>query len=85
MHGAVRGRLGGQVQDGLRLSSRRGRRARARAWCPRCRFGRTLNYRGDIVATEIHLQATVRNMLKAIRTRVRELRAARPQPALAAA
>lgn len=30
------------------------------------RFGRTLNYRGDIVATEIHLQATVHDMLKAI-------------------
>jgi hypothetical protein len=27
---------------------------------------RSLNYRGDMVATEIHLQATVHNMLKAI-------------------
>ncbi len=40
--------------------------SQARARCPRCRFGRTLNYRGDMVATEIHLQATVHNMLKAI-------------------
>ena len=53
-------------------------RARAQAWCPRCRFGRTLNFRGDMVATEIHLQATVHNMLKAIRARAREPRAARP-------
>jgi hypothetical protein len=43
--------------------------AGAQAWCPRCRFGRTLNFRGDMVATEIHLQATVHNMLKAIRAR----------------
>ena len=33
------------------------------------RFGRTLNYRGDMVATEIHLQAAVHNILKAIRAR----------------
>ena len=38
----------------------------AQTWCPCCRFGRTLNFRGDMVATEIHLQATVHNMLKAI-------------------
>jgi hypothetical protein len=50
-------------------------RARAQAWCPRCRFGRTLNYRGDVVATEIHPQATVHNRLKAIRAR-----AANPRP-----
>jgi hypothetical protein len=31
-----------------------------------------------MVATEIHLQATVHNMLKAIRARAREPRAARP-------
>ena len=52
--------------------------ARAQAWCPRCRFGRTRNYRGDVVATEIHLHATVHNMLKAIRALAREPRAARP-------
>jgi hypothetical protein len=50
----------------------------AQTWCPCCRFGRTLNFRGDMVATEIHLQATVHNMLKAIRARAREPRAARP-------
>jgi len=33
------------------------------------RFGRTLNYRGDMVETEIHLWAAVHNMLKAIRAR----------------
>jgi hypothetical protein len=66
MCGAVRGRLGGQVQDGLRVKLTVWETSQARAWCPRCRFGRTLNYRGDIVATEIHLQATVHNMLKAI-------------------
>ena len=52
--------------------------ARAQAWCPRCRFGRTRNYRGDVVATEIHLHATVHNMLKAIGARACEPRAARP-------
>jgi transposase len=50
------------------------------------RFGRTLHYRGDMVATEIHLLAAVHNMGKAIRARTRsELRAAGPQPAPAAA
>jgi transposase len=53
------------------------------------RFGRTLNYRGDMVATEIHLWAAVHNMLKAIRARARreqrERHAAAPAPALAAA
>ena len=52
------------------------------------RFGRTLHYRGDMVATEIHLWAAVHNTLKAIRARARrehrERRAA-CQPALAAA
>ena len=53
------------------------------------RFGRTLHYRGDMVATEIHLWAAVHNMLKAIRARARreqrERQAAARQPALAAA
>jgi len=53
------------------------------------RFGRTLNYRGDMVATEIHLWAAVHNMLKAIRARARreqrERQAATPVPAPAAA
>jgi hypothetical protein len=35
------------------------------------RFGRTLNYRGDMVTTEVCLQAAVRNILKAIRARAR--------------
>jgi hypothetical protein len=35
------------------------------------RFGRHLNYRGDMVDTEIHLWAAVHNMLKAIRARAR--------------
>jgi transposase len=35
------------------------------------RFGRHLNYRGDMVDTEIHLWAAVHNMLKAIRARTR--------------
>jgi transposase len=35
------------------------------------RFGRTLNYRGDMVTTEIHLWAAAHNMLKAIRARAR--------------
>jgi transposase len=51
------------------------------------RFGRALNYRGDLVATEIHLQAAVHNMLKAIRARARrqqhERHAAPPAPAAA--
>ena len=53
------------------------------------RFGRTLNYRGDMVTTEIHLWAAVHNTLKAIRARTRreqrERQAAARQPALAAA
>ena len=52
------------------------------------RFGRTLNYRGDMVTTEIHLWAAVNNMLKAIRARARREQngrqaAARPAPAAA--
>jgi transposase len=49
------------------------------------RFGRTLNYRGDMVTTEVRLQAAVHNMLKAIRARARRERhaAARPAPAAA--
>jgi transposase len=53
------------------------------------RFGRTLHYRGDMVATEIHLWAAVHNTLKAIRARTRreqrERQTAAWQPALAAA
>jgi transposase len=53
------------------------------------RFGRTLHYRGDMVTTEITLQAAVHNLLKAIRARTRraqrEHRAATPVPAPAAA
>ncbi len=52
------------------------------------RFGRTLNYRGDMVTTEIHLWAAVHNMLKAIRARARREqpgRQAAARPALAAA
>jgi transposase len=49
------------------------------------RFGRTLNYRGDMVATEIHLWAAVHNMLKAIRARAHRERQAAAQPALASA
>jgi transposase len=53
------------------------------------RFGRTLNYRGDMVTTEIHLWAAVHNLLKAIRARTRreqrERQAAARQPAPAAA
>jgi len=53
------------------------------------RFGRTLNYRGDMVTTEIHLWAAVHNTLKAIRARTRreqrERQAAARQPAPAAA
>ena len=53
------------------------------------RFGRTLHYRGDMIATEIHLWAADCNTLKAIRARARreqrERRAAAPIPALAAA
>jgi len=50
------------------------------------RFGRTLNYRGDMVATEIHLWAAAHNILKAIRARSgqRERQAA-ARPAMAAA
>jgi hypothetical protein len=53
------------------------------------RFGRTLHYRGDMVATEIHLWAAVHNLLKAIRARARreqrERQAAAWQAAPAAA
>jgi transposase len=51
------------------------------------RFGRTLNYRGDMVDTEIHLWAAVHNTLKAIRARARREqreRQAAARPALAA-
>jgi hypothetical protein len=36
------------------------------------RFGRTLNYRGAMADTELHLWAAVHNMLKAIRARERQ-------------
>ena len=49
------------------------------------RFGRALNYRGNTVDTEIHLWATVHNMLKAIRDRARRERRAAARPGLAAA
>ena len=52
------------------------------------RFGRTLRYRGDMVTTEIHLQAAVHNLLKAIRARARREQPGRPaaaRPAAAAA
>jgi len=49
------------------------------------RLGRTLHYRGDMVTTEIHLQAAGCNMLKAIRARARRERQPAAQPALAAA
>ena len=53
------------------------------------RFGRALHYRGDMVAAELHLQAAVHNILKAIRARARreqrERQAATPIPAPAAA
>ena len=52
------------------------------------RFGRTLHYRGDMVTTEIHLQAAVHNLLKAIRARARREQPGRPaaaRPAAAAA
>ena len=53
------------------------------------RFGRTLNYRGDMVTTEIHLWAADCNTLKAIGARTRreqrERQAAARQPAPAAA
>jgi transposase len=45
------------------------------------RFGRTLHYRGDMVATEIHLWAAVHNTLKAIRARARREQTRRPAPA----
>jgi hypothetical protein len=35
------------------------------------RFGRTLHYRGDMIATELHLWAAAHNHLKAIRARAR--------------
>jgi transposase len=49
------------------------------------RFGRTLNYRGDMVATEIHLWAAVHNILKATRARARRERQETARAALAAA
>ena len=49
------------------------------------RFGRALNYRGDIADTEQHLWAAVHNMLKAIRARARRDRQAAARLALAAA
>ena len=49
------------------------------------RFGRTLNYRGDMVDTEIHLWAADCNSLKAIRARAHRERRAAARPALAAA
>ena len=53
------------------------------------RFGRSLNYRSDMVATEIHLWAAVHDMLKAIRAHARReqtgRQAASRQAALAAA
>jgi transposase len=49
------------------------------------RFGRTLNYRGDMVATEIHLWAAVHNILKAIRARACRERRDAARPAVAAA
>jgi hypothetical protein len=48
------------------------------------RFGRTLNYRGHMAETELHLWAAVHNTLKAIRARARrETRERRPAPAAA--
>jgi transposase len=48
------------------------------------RFGRTLNYRGEMAVTELHLWAAVHNLLKAIRARARRERTARrPAPAAA--
>jgi hypothetical protein len=49
------------------------------------RFGRALNYRGDMADTEQHLRAAVHNMLKAIRARARRDRQAAARLALAAA
>ena len=51
------------------------------------RFGRALLYRGEMADTEIHLQAAVHNMLKAIRARARREQPGRQaaRPALAAA
>jgi transposase len=47
------------------------------------RFGRSLNYRGDMVTTELHLWAATHNFLKAIRQRART--SPGRQPALARA
>jgi hypothetical protein len=48
------------------------------------RFGRTLNYRGPMADTELHLWAAVHNTLKATRARARrEQRERAPRPALA--
>jgi hypothetical protein len=49
------------------------------------RFDRTLNYRDDMVATELHLWAAIHNMLKAIGARARRERQAAAKPVLAAA
>jgi transposase len=49
------------------------------------RSGRTLHYRGNLVGTEIHLQAAIHNMLKAIRARAHRERQAAARPAPAAA
>jgi hypothetical protein len=46
------------------------------------RFGRTLHYRGDMIATEITLWAATHNMLKAIRARTRREQPPRRPPAL---
>ena len=48
------------------------------------RFGRALNYRGDMADTELHLWAAVHNILKAIRARARRgTRARQAVPAAA--
>ena len=49
------------------------------------RFGRTLHYRGDMAATELHLWAAAHNTLKAIRARTRrEQRQRQPATPLSA-
>jgi transposase len=47
------------------------------------RFGRTLHYRGDMIATELHLWAAAHNILKAIRARREQPAAPAPSPAAA--
>lgn len=49
------------------------------------RFGRALNYRGDMADSELCLWAAVHNILKAIRARARRERQATAWPALTAA